>query len=82
MGIKVVPAKKFVCWLQSRGLIHIRTDSSHEHYNYPERDPRRLTRNVVVRPKKDKDIPLLHIHTNLRTLGISKSDFEKEIKSF
>jgi hypothetical protein len=26
--------------------------------------------------------PLLHIHTNLQTMGISKSEFEKEIQKF
>jgi hypothetical protein len=82
MGIKVIPIKRFVRWLESKGLIHMRTDSSHDHYNYPERDPRRLTRNIVIRSKKDKDIPILHIHTNLRTLGISHTQFEKEIKEF
>jgi hypothetical protein len=81
MGIKQIPLSKFVRWLESKGLVYIRTESSHDLYNYQERDPRRLSRNITVRTKY-KDIPVLHIHTNLKTLGISKQDFEKEIKNF
>jgi len=81
MGVKQIPIQKFIRWLESRGLQYIRTSASHDHYNYPERDPRRLTRNIVVRTK-DKDIPLFHLHTNLKTLGIQKSVFEQEIKAF
>ena len=81
MGVKQIPLDKFIRWLESKGLVYIRTESSHDLYNYPERHPDRLTRNITVRPKY-KDIPLLHIHTNLKTLGISKKVFEKEIKNF
>lgn len=81
MGVKPIPTKRFIKWLESKGLIHERTEASHAHYNYPERDPRRLTRTITVRPKY-KEIPILHIHTNLKTLGVSKQQFEKEIKNF
>lgn len=81
MGIKQIPTAKFIRWLESLGLRYERTKASHDHYNYPERHPKRLTRTVTVRTKF-KDIPMFHIHTNLRTLGISKSDFEKQIKNF
>ncbi len=81
MGIKQIPVNKFIKWLESKGLRYIRTTASHDHYNYPENDPRRLTRNIVVRTK-DKDIPQFHLHTNLQTIGITKSQFEQEIKAF
>lgn len=81
MGIKQIPLAKFVRWLESLGLEHQRTTASHDHFNYPVRHPKRLTRSIVVRTKY-KDIPLLHIHTNLKTLGISKQEFEKQIKNF
>lgn len=84
MGIKQIPLKKFIKWLESQGLelqkAHSK-HSSHVSYNYPKDDERRLSRPIIVRPNY-KDIPLLHIHTNLQTLGISKSDFEKEIENF
>lgn len=79
MGIKQIPLEKFLRWLESKGLVKEREHSSHLMYNFPERDPRRLTRPIVVRPKY-KDIPLFHIHTNLQTLRITKKQFEKEIK--
>jgi predicted RNA binding protein YcfA (HicA-like mRNA interferase family) len=81
MGIKQIPLIKFVKWLESIGLEYQRTSASHDHYNYPERHPKRLTRCVTVRTK-NKDVPLFHIHTNLQTLGISKKQFEEEIKAF
>lgn len=81
MGIKQIPVAKFLKWLDSIGLKEVSHSSSHWFYNYPDGDPRVLTRNVCVR-KKYKDIPLLHIHTNLKTLKISKSQFEKEIQKF
>jgi predicted RNA binding protein YcfA (HicA-like mRNA interferase family) len=81
MAIKQIPLDKFVKWLESLGLEYIRSSSSHDYYNYPERHPKRLTRPITVRTRY-KDIPILHIHTNLKTLGVSKSDFEKAIKNF
>jgi hypothetical protein len=80
MGIKQISVNKFIKWLESRGLKFIRI----QHLTIiklPARDPHRLTRNITVRTK-DKDIPQFHIHTILQTLGISKTDFEKEIKAF
>ena len=81
MGIKQIPLSRFVAWLESLGLVYERTKSSHDHYNYPKGHPKRLTRTITVRTKY-KDIPVLHIHTNLRTLGISKAEFEEQIKNF
>jgi predicted RNA binding protein YcfA (HicA-like mRNA interferase family) len=81
MGIKVIPVGRFISWLESKGLILIRISGSHHMYNYPPRYPQKLVRNIVVTPKI-KDIPITHIHTNLRTIGISKEQFEMEIKNF
>ena len=81
MGVKQIPVSKFIAWLESIGLEYVRTKGSHDHYNYPKGDSRYLTRCITVRTKY-KDIPLFHIHTNLQTLGISKAEFEKQIKKF
>ncbi|RYD54875.1 MAG: hypothetical protein EOP56_18070 [Sphingobacteriales bacterium] len=81
MGVKQIPLYRFVKWLEWHGLEYQRTKDSHDHYNYPERHPKRLLRTVTVRTKY-KDIPILHIHTNLKTMGISKEQFEQEIKGF
>jgi len=58
MGIKQIPLNKFIRWLESKGLQYIRTTASHDHYNYPERDPRRLTRNITVRTKDKRHTPI------------------------
>jgi hypothetical protein len=81
MGVKPIPTAKFISWLESLGLEYQRSTDTHDHYNYPERSPKRLTRTITVRSKY-KEIPILHIHTNLKTLGISKKEFEQQIKNF
>lgn len=77
MGIKPVPIKKFRKFLKSIGLVHIRTVASHELYDYPDKP---LLRPVTL-DKNYPDVPILHIHTNLKTLGISKKEFEEKIKN-
>ena len=76
MGVKAVPTKIFIQFLKSLGIIYIRTHASHDIFdnpNYP------LPRPVVLR-MKHKDMPLLHIHTALATIGVSKKEFEQWIK--
>lgn len=74
MGIKEIQTKDFINYIQSLGLTEIRSKGSHTVFNYPAKDPRRLTRPIVVRMAY-KTIPLLHLHTNLQTLGKSKDEF-------
>jgi predicted RNA binding protein YcfA (HicA-like mRNA interferase family) len=82
MGIKQIPISKFIKYLESLGLVYIRTSASHDYYNYPAGHPNgSLLRPVTIRTKY-KDIPLAHIHTNLITLGISKKQFELDITKF
>lgn len=78
MGIKPIPMSLFLQYLRSIGLEHIRTEASHFIWDYPD-GKKKLYRPLVIR-KKDKDIPLFHIHTNLLTIGKSKADFELWIK--
>lgn len=78
MGAKSVPLKKFIKFLKSIGLEYIRSNASHDLYDYT--DPaKKLLRPVTV-DKNYKDVPLTHIHTNLKTLGISKKEFEERMK--
>jgi len=84
MGVKPILTQRFIKWLLSKGLEKQKVkskNSSHTSYNYPPGHPERLTRPIMIR-EKYKEIPLLHIHTNLQTLGVSKADFEKEIQKF
>lgn len=76
MGIKPVPTTKWKKWLRSKGLVYKRTEASHEIWDYPDDS---LLRPVVFRGAK-KEIPGLHIHTNLHTLNIDFKTFQKEIQ--
>ena len=80
MGIKQIPSKLFIKYLISLGLVYVRTKGDHDIWNYPDGHPRgKLIRPVVLR-SKEKDIPVDHISTNLKTLGISNTQFEQAIK--
>lgn len=74
MGIKEIKTKDFIAYLHSLGLIEIRSKGSHTVFNYPPNDPKRLIRPIVVRLSY-KTIPILHLHTNLQTIGKSKEEF-------
>ena len=76
MGIKPVSTKIFIQFLKSKGIVYIRTHSSHDIFDNPQRP---LPRPVVIRMKY-KDIPLLHIHTTLENIGVSKKEFEEWLK--
>ena len=82
MGLKQIPVSKFVKYLESLGLVYIRTTASHDYYNFPKGHAKgHLQRPITIRTKH-KDIPLDHLHTNLQTLGISKKQFEEEIQNY
>ncbi len=63
--------------MKSRGLIYVRTESSHEIW---DRLDDSLLRPVTFRGA-EKYIPGIHIHTNLITLGLTNKDFDDFIKS-
>lgn len=73
---KSIPLKKWKKFLKSLGLKHIRTESSHEIW-----DKEGLLRPVTV-DKNYPDVPELHIHTSLKTLGITTKEFKELIKKF
>ena len=74
--MKPIPVKLWKEFLKSKGLKHIRTESSHEVWDIPEKP---LLRPCTVVPKHDM-VPKLHIHTSLLNLGISQKQFDDEIK--
>ena len=76
MGIKPVPTKIFIRFLKNLGIIYVRTHASHDIFDNPKKP---LPRPVVIR-MKNKEIPLLHIHTTLETIGVSKKEFEDWLK--
>ncbi len=85
MGIKEIPTRDFIKFLESLGLVPVRTRGSHTAYNYPKGHPKKLQQPIMVRVNEAM-IPRLHLHTNLQTLEISKDDFveyqRKKLKGF
>ncbi|MGB4847893.1 MAG: hypothetical protein WBP41_08250 [Saprospiraceae bacterium] len=61
----------------SLGLIHKRTESSHFQYDFPDDHPGGCLNRPLILREHLKDVPLHHIHTSLKTLGLPKSTFEK-----
>ena len=68
--MKSVPYQQFVALLRALGLVLVRTEASHQHWDFPPNAGRKLLRQLIIRDK-DKDIPVLHMHTNLITLELS-----------
>jgi|GEM_PF-1516436 len=68
--MKSIPYQQYVALLKVLGLVHIRTEASHQHWDFPAGSGKALLRTITIRDK-DKDIPMLHMHTNLMTLELS-----------
>lgn len=58
-----VKTKDWVAFLHHLGCKYLRTKSSHDHYKCPN-----CFRTITHR-EKDKEIPFLHIKTNMSTLN-------------
>lgn len=70
MGLKQIPTKIFLLYLtEVLGLVCIRNEgTSHFVFDYPPGHVKgKLPRPLIVWVK-EKEIPLMHIHTNLRTI--------------
>ena len=78
--MKPVDIDKFIGYLKSLGMVCTRHESSHYVFDYPEGQCTKLDRPLIVRMNKDKQIPLLHLHTNLTTLGKSHKDIKAWLK--
>jgi len=81
MGLKTIPTKLFLEYIKFLGLVYIRNQgSSHHIYNY--KGVNALNRPIVIRIN-EKEIPILHIHTNLKTVDPlnGKRDFEIWLKN-
>ena len=72
MSRKPIPTKTFIKFLKKMGLEYKRTKGSHEIWDKKDGS---LLRPVVFRSQY-KEIPPLHIETNLITLGLSYKEFE------
>ena len=68
--MKSIPYQQFVALLRLLGLVLVRTEASPQHWDFPPGAGKKLLRHLIIRDK-DKDIPVLHMHTNLTTLELS-----------
>ena len=57
-----VKTKHWIAFLKAHGCKYIRTKASHDHYKCPD-----CFRTITHR-EKDKEIPVLHLKTNLSTM--------------
>lgn len=74
---------KMAVWLRflrHLGLVELpgKSGGSHVQFNYPRESGKMLSRPVVCRPS-EKDIPAIHVKTNLHTLGVSWEEMEQII---
>ena len=78
--MKSIPFAQYVALLRLLGLEYVRTAGSHQHWDFPKGSGKALLRTLTLRDK-DKDIPVLHMLTNLATLEASgattKAAFEQ-----
>ncbi len=58
-----IKTKCWVAFLLAHGCEYLRTQSSHDHYKCP------CCIRTITHREKDKDIPALHLKTNLTTMG-------------
>lgn len=77
MGIKSVPVKLFREFLKHIGCEHVRTKGGHELWYKKDGS---LLRPITIQTHV-KDVPVIHIHTNLKTLGMSHNEFEQIINN-
>lgn len=82
MAYKPVKTGDLMKWLQAKGLISAgrRSGTSHESWDYPA-DKQGLMRPVIIRPAEPMT-PARIVKSNLDTLGITWSQFEKELVEF
>lgn len=69
-----VKTSDWVAFLKHLGCSYLRTKASHDHYKCPK-----CIRTITHR-EKDKEIPAMHLRTNLTTLGLTLSDLYKWIE--
>ncbi|WP_375417232.1 hypothetical protein [uncultured Hymenobacter sp.] len=78
--MKSIPFAQYVALLKLLGLEYVRTIGSHQHWDFPKGSGKALLRTLTLRDK-DKDIPVLHMLTNLAALEASgvttKAEFEQ-----
>lgn len=58
-----IKTKCWIAFLIANGCEYIRTKASHDHYKCP------CSLRTITHREKDKEVPALHLKTNLTTMG-------------
>ncbi len=74
--MKTIERNLFKKYLKSKGLHLVKTEGGHEKWDM--KTAPHLDRPIIFRTT-GKDIPLLHIQTNLKTLDVTTKDFLEAI---
>ena len=74
-SLRPIHYKEFEKFLVQVGCHYVRQEGDHKVYNRSD-----LIRPVIVRTKKD--LPIIEIKSNLRTLGISTQEYLEIIQKF
>ncbi|HHC78261.1 MAG TPA: type II toxin-antitoxin system HicA family toxin [Flavobacteriia bacterium] len=69
-AFKPIKTKCFIAFLKYKKCVEKRSKGSHHQYKCPG-----CWRTITIRPK-DKNIPPLHVMTNLKSMGVSMADFK------
>ncbi len=78
MGLPgTVPRKVFIKFLASLGIVHIRNKGGHAVYDNPEKP---LKRPVILQ-NRGKNIPRMHIQSNLQSIGVDTKVFLEFLKN-
>jgi hypothetical protein len=78
--MKPVDMDKFIEYVKFLGLVCTRHTSSHYSFDYPDGHQIKLDRPLILRVHKDKQVPMLHMHTCLLTLKKTHKDFEEWVR--
>lgn len=71
----------WISFLTHLGLVRISQEASHTKWDYPpDSEDGQLIRPIIVR-ENEKQVPIFHIHTSLKSIGLGKSAFENWLKS-
>ena len=70
-----VKTKDWIRFLEAHGCEYLRTKASHDHWKCPN-----CFRTITHR-EKDKEIPSMHLRTNLKTMGKVLKDLYEWIEN-
>ena len=78
MGLPgTVPRKVFIKFLATLGIVYMRAKGGHKVYDNPNHP---LKRPIIIQ-SRGKEIPRMHIQSNLSTIGVDTKVFLEFLKN-